>query len=189
MSQAETKNTLKALSRRSAIALVGVSAIAPSAAALQAVALQAADPIFAVLDAHHRATARMSAAVHAEGEAEEAIPISQRSWRFNDDDLPNGADHPEWIRTQVELRDTNDAWDDAVYDLLTTMPTTMAGLAALLTRLGREEFELEETAGNSNDESVYTGATKSSDDGISETAFTFFERLADHLKSIPLIHA
>jgi len=116
MSQGETKNTSKTLSRRSAIALVGVSTIAASAAALQAVALQAADPIFAVLDAHSDATARLSAAIHAAGDAETAIPQSQRSWGYSAwDTTPpeNCADDPKWIETQLELRDANDNWDNA----------------------------------------------------------------------------
>lgn len=184
MLQADNNHTLKVLSRRSAIALVGVSAIAASAAALQA-----ADPIFAVLDEHRGATARLSAAIHASGNAESAIPQSQRSWGYSAwDTTPpeNCADDPKWIETQLELRDANDNWDDAVYDLLTTMPTTVAGLAALLSRLGRNEWALEETADDSGDEGVYIGACQSSDDDISDAARTFFERLADHLKSVPL---
>lgn len=184
MPQAGTNNTPKTLSRRSAIALVGVSTIAASAAALQA-----ADPIFAVLDAHSGATARVSAAVHASGDAEVAIPKSQRSLRYGDDIPESCTDHPGWIKALVELHEANDSWDDAVYDLLTTMPTTMAGLAALLTRLGRNEWELEETAGDSGDEGVYIGACQSSDDDIYDAARSFFDRLADHFKSAPLTGA
>lgn len=74
---------------------------------------------------------------------------------------------------------------NATRGLVTTMPTTTAGLVALLKLLGRNEWVHEEIAGNSNDDSVYQGALYDAPD----EAFTFFERLADHLKSVPLTGA
>lgn len=78
--------------------------------------------------------------------------------------------------------ETSQVYHDARRGLLTTMPTTIAGLATLLTILGRNEWKEEEIAGGSYDESVYSGAIQD----VPEVAFTFFERLADHIRTVPL---
>lgn len=182
MLQANTNHTPKTLSRRSAIALVGVSAIAGTTVA----ALSAApDPIFAVLDAFRRASKRASAAVGASSKAEEAIPRSQRTLCHGDDIPASCSDHPEWIKALVELRDAWDNYYEVTSDLLTTMPTTMAGLAALLTRIGRDEWDEERLPGNL-EENILVGNSNSSDDDLSDAALTFFERLADHIRTKPL---
>jgi len=108
----QTKTVRALISRRAAIA----GALAPTMSIAEAAA---ADPIFPVLEKFQLAQQALSKALKAA-------------------DLPRGEWlTPAYVEAQTELKNTYASFRKAQLSLLTTMPTTRAGLAALLDRLGQ----------------------------------------------------
>ena len=100
------------LSRRSALAALASTAAATATGAVQAIAEP--DPIFALIERHRAASDAYSAGVSAYGRAEEQK-------------LPD-----EMIQAEEQVHAASKARKESIEDLLSTEPTTIAGIAAVL---------------------------------------------------------
>src|SRR5215472_10564704 len=76
------------------------------------------DPIFALIQRHRAATRAFSAAVSNKDKVEEV------HWPWSD--------APERIAADAQYDAASDAWQEAIEELLSTEPTTIAGVAAVL---------------------------------------------------------
>jgi hypothetical protein len=145
------------------------------------------DPIFELIERHRRACVSMFNALRAASDAEETIPESRRSWegyRYDEPDPPeNCPDDPAWLKSQADLRDAYHAEEEAIVALLTTPPTTLAGLAALLKRAGEPNYP-DQT--DLYEETVLGWAVSCDREDVSEAAASFLERLADHISKARL---
>src|SRR6516165_1683785 len=100
------------LSRRSALAALASTAAATASGPVQAIAEP--DPIFALIERHRAASDAYSAGVSAYGRAEEQK-------------LPD-----EMIQAEEQVPAASTARKESIEDLLSTEPTTIAGIAAVL---------------------------------------------------------
>jgi hypothetical protein len=103
-------------------ALVASTAAVPAAAALSLPAIAAAepDPIFAAIEEYQRASDEYGAAIDAQA------AIDRR---------PDGSlaiDSPDWKNAEDRISQTCTAYTQAIRKLSQTAPTTLAGLAAVL---------------------------------------------------------
>ncbi|WP_156917999.1 hypothetical protein [Bradyrhizobium sp. Cp5.3] len=116
--------------RRNVLSAVG-SAAAVAAIPAPASALHAADldPTFAAIDEHKRAIAAYDEIVDQQDHLEDAIPEEQR--RSTESQIVEG-DAPEWIAFQQAMARVGTAEQDAECALADVMPTTLAGVIALL---------------------------------------------------------
>ncbi|WP_038380870.1 hypothetical protein [Bradyrhizobium elkanii] len=91
------------------------------------------DPIFAAIEAHKAARAEWYKWVCRHGDLESEIPKEKRrsSVTVWDNDIVE-ADDPRWIEVQREVHRTSDAEIEAACQLVVVVPTTAAGLCALL---------------------------------------------------------
>lgn len=91
------------------------------------------DPIFAAIEAHKAARAEWYKWVHRHSDLEREIPKEKRrsSVTVWDNDIVE-ADDPRWIEVQREVHRTSDAEIEAACQLVVVVPTTAAGLCALL---------------------------------------------------------
>ena len=124
--------------RRDAMALA-LTIAAPTVAVAVAVAVAVGaddDPIYAAIKRHVEAVRREVAHNDRIEELTEALPDAQRTWHasiWDDPATPAGcADALEWIAAQHEYLAMWRAHNEAVIALLTTAPTTLGGVAALL---------------------------------------------------------
>ena len=76
------------------------------------------DPIFALIQRHRAATRAFSAAVSNKDKVEEV------HWPWSD--------APERIAADAQYDAASDAWQEAIEELLSTEPTTIAGVAVVL---------------------------------------------------------
>ena len=76
------------------------------------------DPIFALIERHRAATHALSAAVSNKDKVHEV------HWPWSD--------APERIAADAQYDAASDARQEAIEDLLSTQPTTIAGVAAVL---------------------------------------------------------
>jgi hypothetical protein len=76
------------------------------------------DPIFALIERHRAATRAFSAAVSHKDKVQEV------HWPWSD--------APERIAADAQYDAASDAWQDTIEDLLSTEPTTIAGVAVVL---------------------------------------------------------
>jgi hypothetical protein len=176
-----TRNT----SRRALLA--GAPAAAVALAGGTPLAAATPDPIFAVIEAHGRAAREELLWYHEMSRLEGALPREQRTWSvsFGGEGRwpPEGCtDAPDWIDAQLALGEASDRISDSMLALLTTAPTTIAGVVALLERLD---------AAYSPEEDVLDGAdTLISamgnwyDDRVEEAAAEFHSTLATALRNI-----
>jgi hypothetical protein len=118
-------------------ALVASTAAVPAAAALglPAVAHAAAepDPIFAVIEAHRKAHAEFSHRVARKGVLEGDLPADQcKSHSWCGEQTIVETDDPRWIAAVRKVDEGGDLADEAALAFVTTEPTTVAGVCALL---------------------------------------------------------
>jgi hypothetical protein len=173
MSQADSPNTTSP-SRRALLAGAPAVAVAALAAgtvvnglAITAARPSATDPIFAVIEAHHRSMAHETACNRAVDRAEEALPEDQTTWCFchSDDGWtpPEGCmDAPEWIEVQQRMSEAYDLRFDAVETLLTAEPTTLAGAIACSNMSGLRNIRGNETPGRQSCSTSSTSMTRRS---------------------------
>jgi hypothetical protein len=174
-------------SRRRVLAGISV-AVAPAVASvdksLGAIALPD-DPIFAAIKAHHHAVAHETACLEAEYRLAEALPENQMTWHFNDSDdewtPPDGCtDAPEWIEVQQNISEAYDLRHDAIEALLTTEPTTLAGVVALLEYVGSPEYPWDRNACVP----ILFGVVDINDERVSDAAQAFPARLAATMRRL-----
>jgi hypothetical protein len=121
MSKADSPNTTSP-SRRTVLAGISIAA-APVAVAVEksvATIVPGNDPIFAVLAEHRAATRTYLRASEISGSLEDETP----EW--------NAA----WTETQAAVKREH----AALYEVLTTAPTTLAGAVAVLDHVGQDNF-------------------------------------------------
>src|SRR5262245_15984350 len=91
------------------------------------------DPIFAAIEAHRRAEVEFSAAVGRLSDLENELPKERRRSEVNMGVLAIvSEDDPRWIELQRTVMATSKITDEAATELLNTLPTTLAGVVAVL---------------------------------------------------------
>jgi hypothetical protein len=102
------------------------------------------DPVFAVIERHREAVKAEYSALIKEGQLEEIIPDERCRWspRFGTEEEPpeNCTDDPVWIEAQIAHVKAAYERTDLLLELLTTPPTTIAGVAAILAHLAEPPF-------------------------------------------------
>ena len=99
------------------------------------------DPIFAGIERHRAALHGWLAADDRRGVLWDVIPKARRRWEFNErpDDC---TDAPEWIEANTALIEVTEELDKALEVVLSTRPTTIAGVADLLDYVSRYPWEV-----------------------------------------------
>jgi hypothetical protein len=95
------------------------------------------DPIFAAIERNRAALRAWQAAIDRRGAPREMIPEVRRRWW-----PAYCADAPEWIEANTALIEAYEELDKALEAMLSTPPTTIAGVADLLDYVSKEEWEL-----------------------------------------------
>jgi hypothetical protein len=141
MSQADSPN-ITSPSRRTVLAGISVAAVPLAVAVEKSVAtiVPGTDPIFALIEAYDRAARQEMALYRQRDSLEEALPKERVTWtvQFGGDGRwpPAGCtDAPEWVNVQLAIREASERVSDRMAALLTTPPTTIEGVIALLERL------------------------------------------------------
>lgn len=108
------------------------SAMVAGAAIPQSVAAEA-DPIFAAIEAHKAAHAAFLLCVDRHCALEAELPKAQRQSMISIwEEKIVETDDPRWIEAEREWHNTSDAEEEAAAQLVSVLPTTKAGLCALL---------------------------------------------------------
>jgi hypothetical protein len=138
-------------SRRAVAALLASASAIPLTAvpALPALATEP-DPIFAAIERH--------------GYVRDAYIVAMRELH----------DDPD---RQEEYEEHIDNYDDACLSLVTTRPTTLAGVVAVLTYVAAPEWPRE-------DQSLLEGIAESSDEALADASRGFVLLIADVLKQL-----
>jgi hypothetical protein len=115
------------------------------------------------------------------------LPEEQQTWsiHFAGDGRwpPEGcADAPEWIKAQLAIGEVSDRQSDLMLALLTTAPTTIEGVAALLERLGAATFPEEQDVDGA--EPLLANMCEWYDKRVAEAAAAFHTMLAAALRKI-----
>jgi len=144
-----------------------------------------ADPIFAVIRAHHDAMAHEVACLKTISQLDAVLPHSQSAWHFNywegGERPPQGcADAPEWIEAQQGIGEAYALREDAIEALLTTEPKTLAGAIALLEYVGSPEYPEDRNAR----EPILFGVVENSDDRFPDVVWAFPARLAQTMRNL-----
>jgi hypothetical protein len=82
------------------------------------------------------------AAIDRSGALREMIPEARRRWESGGERPPFCADAPEWIEANTALIESYEELNKALEVVLSTPPTTFAGVADLLDYVGREGWEV-----------------------------------------------
>ena len=102
-----------------------------SRAALRAAAI--ADPTFAAIEAHRKAYDALSVEIVKTDDLEAAIPKDQRKSSINCGEIEIvETDDPRWIEFKQLLTACNNTEDEALSELADVVPTSTAGMLALL---------------------------------------------------------
>jgi hypothetical protein len=99
------------------------------------------DPIFASIERHRAAVRGSLAAIDRRWRLRQIIPEARRRWESNEKPL-RCRDAPEWIEANTALIESYEELNKALEVVLSTPPTTIAGVADLLDYVGREEWEV-----------------------------------------------
>ncbi|WP_334410411.1 hypothetical protein [Bradyrhizobium sp. AZCC 1721] len=97
--------------------------------ATAAAAGQAPDPVFAAIEEHKAAHAKVVSWVDRYGKLESEIPAEKRR---SDTDSIVETDDPRWIEAERQLDLAWDAEDSAAWALLEALPSTREGLSTLI---------------------------------------------------------
>jgi hypothetical protein len=110
-------------------ALTVATTIAGPARAIQ----NSPDPILEAIEAHKAARATWIANVYRHSDLERELPRDKRrSWVNIEEDKIFETDDPRWIECEREVMRTSDFETDAACALVSIIPTTQAGVVALL---------------------------------------------------------
>jgi hypothetical protein len=93
-----------------------------------------ADPAFDAIDAHRRAVAAYNATCVQQEQLEADIPREKRQTGYcpGEDLEVAEADDPRWIAFETDMKSCTEAEIDAECELADVVPTTLAGVIALL---------------------------------------------------------
>jgi hypothetical protein len=135
-----TPPTNTSVTRRKILGTAAVAAAALTATGASPMALPAAagateppDPIFAAIEAHKAARAIWVANVYRHSDLENELPRDRRrSCVHIKEDKIFETDDPRWIKCEREVMRTSDLEMDAACVLVSIIPTTQAGVVALL---------------------------------------------------------
>jgi hypothetical protein len=184
--------SLPTASRRALLMGLAVAAtpMAPVLAnALSESAPAVADPIFALIEAYDRAASQEMVSYRERDSLEEALPEEQRTWSIHfgcGDDRrwpPEGCtDTPEWLNAELAIGEASDRMSDQMLALLTTAPTTIDGVAALLERLEAAAFP--EERDHPGAESLISIMGQWYDERVEDAADAFHFRLAAALRNL-----
>jgi hypothetical protein len=105
-----------------------------------------ADPIYAAIEEHKRAHAAVNVEIVKTDELEAAIPSAKRKTLHIDEEVFE-TDDPRWLTHLRTLHELYDAESDAECALADIVPTTAAGVCALL-KYGVEHEEVHGTTWN-----------------------------------------
>ena len=101
------------------------------------------DPIFAAIGRHRAAVRGWLAAYDRLGVLQEMIPEARRGWQVLFNERPDDCtDAPEWIEANTAFLAAIEELDRAYEVVLSTPPTTVAGVADLLDYVSKEEWEV-----------------------------------------------
>jgi hypothetical protein len=164
--------------------------VAPALAnALSEPAPAAADPIFALIEAYDRAASQEMVSYRERDSLEEALPEEQRTWSIHfgcGDERrwpPEGCtDAPEWLNAELAIGEASDRMSDHMLALLTTAPTTIDGVAALLERLEAAAFP--EERDDDRADALITVMSDWYDERVVEAADKVHSMLAEALRNI-----
>jgi hypothetical protein len=113
--------------------LFGVAALSVAATITGPAITLSPDPIFAAIEAHKAARAIWIANVDRQLDLENELPKDKRrSFLHVDRDEILETDDPRWIECEREIMRTSDLETDAACILVSIVPTTQAGVVALL---------------------------------------------------------
>jgi hypothetical protein len=99
------------------------------------------DPIFAAIERHRAALRGWVAATDRRWRLHQMIPEARRRWESGE--RPHFCtDAPEWIGANTALIEAYEELDKALEVVLSTPPTTVAGVADLLDYVSKEEWEV-----------------------------------------------
>jgi len=118
---------------RSGAVLAAVSLAVVPVALVASVAAEV-DPIFAAIETHRAAYVAFGDALKVQELLEESLPASAqrtRLWGWDDDEIV-ATDDPAWIECEQNRRLKADAEQHAALELAGIVPTTKAGIIALL---------------------------------------------------------
>jgi hypothetical protein len=143
------------------------------------------DPIFALIEAHDQAASEESALYREVARLEETLPDGQTDWsisfgRAGESSRPPEActDAPEWLTVQLAIGEAGHRQSDLMLALLTTAPTTIEGVIALLERLDAAMFP------NEQDDALISVMSDWYDERVVEAADAFHFNLAEALRNI-----
>jgi hypothetical protein len=98
-------------------------------------------PIFAAIERHRAALRGWAAAIDRRWRLRQMIPEARRRWESGE--RPHFCtDAPEWIGANTALIEAYEELDKALEVVLSTPPTTVAGVADLLDYVSKEEWEV-----------------------------------------------
>ena len=117
--------------RRSFLAQAGGALLLATTA--QAALSASDDPIFAAIEAHRSAAFAFKEAIDANYDLECELPRNKRNSSVTAwEEKIVQSDDPRWIVSERAIRKTSDAESGAACALINVMPTTIAGVIALL---------------------------------------------------------
>lgn len=169
------------ISRRAALASIPMLAAVgvPAVAAAHTVG---ADPIFGAIEEHAAAMRAQSANARRVAELERSMPDRTWTWTTAVQAPPDGCpDLPEHIAAQLDTGATFARRNDAFVALMTTAPTSLAGIAALLDYLGSEEFPDEPAA---DADTVLLSSIASADPRCAAAVAAFPAHLAGAIRAL-----
>lgn len=123
--------------RRDMLTGAALALALPTASALAEVGGSAPDPIFAAIERHRTAHACFIAAVEVHGALQERLPPEKRQTLITSYECSIvETDDPRYIAVQKLVHEKCGREDELAIDLVSVMPTTLAGVTALLNYVG-----------------------------------------------------
>lgn len=122
-------------SRRAVLAGLAAAPAVALPALAASVSLETVDPIFAAIEEHKRSHTAIDVLIDQKSAMEDTIPDAKRKWYWRVGETFPPADcqdDPQWLAVESQLELAGRDQDAVVTKLLTTAPTTIAGIAALL---------------------------------------------------------
>jgi hypothetical protein len=129
---------MSTITRRSALTAGAAALATGTAISLPAIA-KAPDPIYAIIDAWVSAYAHNGEVLNIIAQLETSLPKGRQTWHYVHGEHEPSADCPDdpaWIAAQIALNQSYREWERIFIGLLTTTPTTIGGLIALLNTVG-----------------------------------------------------
>jgi hypothetical protein len=140
------------------------------------------DEIFAAIERHRAAVRGSLAAIDRRGRLRQIIPEARRRWE-SDEKPGRCTDAPEWIEANTAIIEADEELDKALEAVLSTPPTTIAGVADLLDYVSREEWEVV-GAGELADDYSETILENALERGLRKAAANLLPMIATTLRSL-----